>query len=205
MGSLIAGVATALLLPGTFGGVPRALVGWNVAVWLYLALVGWMMLHADHRRLQRISQIQAESAGTVLTVVSVASVVSLLGSVVELSAARSAMPHLVLALSTVIGSWLLLPTEFSLSYASLYYASSVPGGLEFPGAEPHFKPDYGDFLYVSMTIAVACQTADVTVTTSSMRRTVLLQSLLSFAFNTAILALTINIAATLFGGGDSRW
>ena len=153
------------------------------------------MLHADHRRLQRIAQIQAESAGTVLLVVSVASVVSLLGTVVELSAARAALSHLALALSTVVGSWLLLPTEFSLSYASIYYALPVPGGLGFPGAEPHFKPDYGDFLYVSMTIAVACQMADVTVTTQSMRRPVLLQSLLSFAFN---------IAAGLFGGALSR-
>lgn len=107
----------------------------------------------------------AESAGTVLLVVSVASVVSLLGTVVELSAARMALSHLALALSTVVGSWLLLPTEFSLSYASIHYALPVPGGLGFPGAEPHFQPDYGDFLYVSMTIAVACQIADVTVTT----------------------------------------
>ena len=144
-----------------------------------------MMLHADHRRLQRIAQIQAESAGTVLLVVSVASVVSLLGTVVELSAARAALSHLALALST----------EFSLSYANISYALPVPGGLGFPGAEPHFKPDYGDFLYVSMTIAVACRMADVTVTTQSMRRPVLLQSLLSFAFN---------IAAGLFGGALSR-
>lgn len=105
-----------------------------------------MMLHADHRRLQRIAQIQAESAGTVLLVVSVASVVSLLGTVVELSAARMALSHLALALSTVVGSWLLLPKEFSLSYASIHYALPVPGGLGFPGAEPHFQPDYGDFL-----------------------------------------------------------
>lgn len=99
-----------------------------------------MMLHADHRRLQRIAQIQAESAGTVLLVVSVASVVSLLGTVVELSAARAALSHLALALSTVVGSWLLLPTEFSLSYASIYYALPVPGGLGFPGAEPTSSP-----------------------------------------------------------------
>jgi uncharacterized membrane protein len=109
MGSLLVGVATALVLPGGFGGIPRALIGWNVAVWLSLLLVGWMMLHADHRRLQRIAQIQSESAGTVLLVVSVASVVSLLGTVVELSAARSALPHLALALSTVVGSWMLRP------------------------------------------------------------------------------------------------
>lgn len=204
MGSLMAGIASALLLPGNSDLVRRALIGWNVAVWLYLLLVGWMMAHADHRRLQRIAQIQSEGAGTVLLVVSLASVVSLLGTVVELSAARTALSHLVLALSTVVGSWLLLPTEFALSYASLYYAPPVPEGLGFPGAGPHFRPDYGDFLYVSMTIAVACQTADVAVTTPSMRRFVLLQSLLSFAFNAAILAFTINIAASLFGGGPSR-
>jgi uncharacterized membrane protein len=53
-------------------------------------------------------------------------------------------------------------------------------------------------LYVSFTIAVACQTADVAVTSPRMRRLVLLQSVMAVAFNTAILAFTINVAASLF-------
>jgi uncharacterized membrane protein len=85
-----------------------------------------------------------------------------------------------------------------MNYGSLYYRSEHGGGLQFPGSDKQFRPDYADFLYFSFTIAVASQTADVTISTRPMRRLVLLQSVLSFAFNTTILAFTINIAASLF-------
>jgi len=71
-------------------------------------------------------------------------------------------------------------------------------GLQFPDVDVNFKPDYLDFLYFSFSSAVASQTADVSVSTQSMRRLVLVQSILSFGFNTAILAFTINIAASMF-------
>ena len=110
-----------------------------------------------------------------------------------------------LALVTVLGAWLLLPTMFALTYASRFYHRADEGqahgqgqGLNFPGADDGFKPDYSDFLYFSFTIAVASQTADVSITTRPMRRLVLLQSLLSFGFNTAILAFTVNLAASMF-------
>lgn len=202
-GAIALGTAAALLAPGIYSPVTRVLLGWNVAVWLYLGSVAWMMLHADHARLRRVAVAQAEGAGTVLAVVIVACVVSLLGIVAELTAAKlpgahHALPHLAFALATVAGAWLLLPTIFALTYASLYYRAAHGVGLNFPGADDAFRPDYGDFLYFSFTIAVAAQTADVSVATSSIRRLVLLQSVLSFAFNTAILAFTINIAASMF-------
>lgn len=197
------GAAAALLAPSTYSAVSRALLGWNVAVWLYLSLAAWMMLHADHARLRRVAVAQAEGAGTVLAIVIVACVVSLLGIVAELAAAKQpgshhALPHLAFALATVAGAWLLLPTIFTLTYASVYYRTAHGTGLDFPDAGDDFRPDFGDFMYFSFTIAVAAQTADVSVVTSAMRRLVLLQSLLSFAFNTAILAFTINMAASMF-------
>ena len=202
--AMVIGLAAALVLPAQhFSVVSRGLLGWNVAVWLYLALLATMMARADHRRLRQVADRQAESAGTVLALVSVAAVVSLLGTVLELGAAKQmpgavALPHVALALITVLGSWLLVPAVFALTYASRYYRGRVPGGLQFPGADAAFTPGYGDFLYFSITIAVACQTADVSVSQPAMRRLVLMQSMLAFAFNTAILALTINIAASLF-------
>jgi len=201
--SIVVGLATALLAPPALSTVTRALLGWNVSVWLYLVLLGWMMMRADHARLRRIAVAQAEGATTVLAIVSVAAVVSMLGVMVELSAAKvpgapHALPHVAFALATVIGSWLLLPTVFALTYASAYYRMAHGAGLEFSSIESGFKPDYGDFLYFSITIAVAAQTSDVSVCTAAMRRLVLLQSLISFGFNTAILAFTVNIAASMF-------
>lgn len=202
--SAATGVAAPLLLTGSPSLVTRALCGWNVGVWLYLVLIVWLMTHADHSRLRRTAIAHAEGALTVLTVVTIAAVVSLGAIVAELSAAKApgaryALPHVLFALATVAGSWLLLPTMFALSYASLYYQGTTGSGLQFPSDEPDLKPDYGDFLYFSFTIAVASQTADVSVSTRAMRRLVLLQSVLSFVFNTTILAFTINIAASLFG------
>jgi len=107
------------------------------------------------------------------------------------------MPHLVLALVTVVGAWLLVPSVFALTYASLFCRTAAGVGLKFPGDGPGFYPDYGDFLYFAFTIAVASQTADIHVTTQAMRRLVPQQSLLAFGFNTAILAFTVDLAACM--------
>jgi len=122
---------------------------------------------------------------------------------VELAAAKAGgggWQHLAFAAITVVGSWLLLPVLFALDYASRYYRANPAGGLLFPDAAGNagFHADYVDFLYFAFTVAVALQTADIAIASRPMRRLVLLQALLSFAFNTAILALTVNIAAGLF-------
>jgi uncharacterized membrane protein len=198
-----AGTLASLMLTGSPGPVTRALCGWNVGVWMYLVLIVWMMVRADHHRMRRVALAHAEGASTVLMVVIAAAAVSLGAVVVELAAAkapgaRHALPHLLFALATVAGSWLLVPVMFTLGYASVFYRTTGGEGLKFPSDDPAFRPDYGDFLYFSFTLAVASQTADVSVSSPTMRRLVLLQSLVSFVFNTTILAFTINIAASLF-------
>jgi uncharacterized membrane protein len=196
-----AGLAVAVLLPQAPRWITRVLVGWNSAVWLYLVLIAVMMLRADHHRLRSTAVAQAQGAAVVLGLVIAAAVASLAAIVVELAAAKAATgtawQHLLLAVVTVVGAWLLLPVMFALDYASRYYREKTPGGLAFPPSDKPFLPDYTDFLYFSFTIAVASQTADIAINARPMRQLVLLQSVLSFAFNTAILALTINIAAGL--------
>ena len=202
--SVGAGALVAALAPLPSHSPPYLLLGWNVAVWLYLAQAFWVMSRADHHHLRHAAVAQAEGHRVVLVIVVAAAVASLAAIGVELSSAKGAtpqqaLPHIAFALVTVVGAWLLLPTLFALSYASAYFADdAAPGecGLVFPG-DPKAPRHYWDFLYFSFTIAVASQTSDVVVTRSAMRRTVLMQSLLSFAFNTAILALAINIAASL--------
>ncbi len=199
----VVGLLAAVLVPGIDHAVTRSLLGWNVGVWLYLVLVGVLMLRADHEHLRRAAIAQSESAATVLTLVIVAAIASIVAIVIELAAAKQVTPrgwsHVLFALATVAGSWMLLPTLFAMNYATLYYRGGDGCGLRFPEPEePGFRPDYADFLYFSFTIAVASQTADVLITSRSMRRLVLLQSVLSFAFNATILAFTINIAASLF-------
>ena len=198
----VIGIAAGLAVPAATV-VTRVLVGWNVGVWLYLALIAMSMYRVDHGRLKRAALAHSEGALTVSVMVVLASLASLAAIVLELAASRQGhMPpsaaQVGLTLVTVTGSWLLLPTLFTLNYASLYYSREPGMGLSFPGADPQFRPHYVDFLYFSLTIAVALQTSDVAVTDKTMRLVVLAQSVLSFVFNTAVLAFFINIASGLF-------
>ena len=108
--------------------------------------------------------------------------------------------HLLLAILTVVFSWLLMHGVFGLRYAHTYYGDSDTaegehaGGLDFPGER---LPDYRDFAYFSYVIGMTCQVSDVTVESRKMRRLVLLHGMLSFGFNTVILALTINTVSSL--------
>lgn len=196
------GVVAGVLIPASTR-VSHALIGWNVGVWSYLAMMAWMMARADHGHLRRTTQGYAQGAAVVLGLVIAASVASVVAIAAELAWARSghgsprAWAHVGLAISTLVAGWLVLPVVFTLNYASLYYHRGRPGGLKFPDDDPAFQPNYVDFLYFSFTLAVAAQTSDIAITSRPMRRLVLLQAVLSFGFNAAILALAINIAAGL--------
>jgi uncharacterized membrane protein len=201
----VVGIAVALLLPDVDRAVTRALLGWNAAVWLYLVLLWWTMWRDDHERMRRVAVANAENASMVLMVIGSAAIASIVAIVLELANAKGtgahhAVPAIGLALVTVMASWVLLPTLFALNYASLYYGdgSEQGSGLIFPDKNPEFRPDYSDFIYFSVTIAVASQTADVAISGRKLRRLVLVHSALSFLFNTSILALMVNIAAGLF-------
>ena len=196
------GAVAAFAAIGIDSLVERSLVGWNVGVWVYLLWTGWTMTHSDQAHLKRVAIAQAEGATTMLAIVALGALASFGAIFMELSAAKAggprAWPHVLFTLSTVVGSWLLVPTLFSLNYASRYHVGEGDaGGLKFPEQTGDFEPDYSDFLYFSFTIAVALQTSDVTITSRPMRRLVLLQSVLAFVFNTAILAFALNIAASL--------
>jgi uncharacterized membrane protein len=201
--SVAVGLVVVLATPGTLAGTVRLLIGWNTVVWLYLVQAAWVMSRADRHHVKRMAIAQAEGAGAVLATAIAAAVASMAAIALELAAAKSgsshAGPHVAFAIFTVAGSWLLLPTLFALSYASVFYRAREGAGLLFPqhGDGEAVAPHYWDFLYFSFTIAVASQTADVAICNTAMRRLVLLQSVLSFVFNTAILALAVNIAAGL--------
>lgn len=204
--SSIIGIALATLLPATLPAIERALLGWNAGVWLYLLLVWLNMTRLDQGRLRNVATAQADGAGIVLALAILGTLASLAAVVLELASAKSAPAHaggysVTLVVATLVGTWLLLPMEFALSYASRYFADPA-GGLEFPQPASHHggpaQPNYVDFLYFSITIAATAQTSDVGVTTRAMRRFVILHSVLSFAFNAFVLALAINIVAGLF-------
>jgi uncharacterized membrane protein len=107
--------------------------------------------------------------------------------------------HVFLTVATVVLSWLLMHMVFGLRYAHNFYgdrdAHTAKHGLHFPNES---EPDYRDFAYFSFVIGMTCQVSDVVVTSRKMRRLVLIHGVLSFAFNTIILALTVNVVSSLF-------
>ena len=106
--------------------------------------------------------------------------------------------HIGLVAFTILSSWLFIHTIYALHYAHEYYDKAPNGhaaGLIFPDTK---LPDYADFLYFSFIIGTSAQTADVNISSRSMRRVSLFHCVLAFFFNTTILALTINIASSLF-------
>jgi uncharacterized membrane protein len=103
-----------------------------------------------------------------------------------------------LGLVAVASAWMVTHTMYTLRYAHLYYRDGVEreGGLAFPGGG---HPTYFDFAYYAFTIGMCFQVSDVTVTTPRMRRETLAHALLSFVYNTAILAVALNFAIGTFG------
>ena len=106
--------------------------------------------------------------------------------------------HIALAGFTLMSSWAFIQVMFALHYAHEYYATAGEGhraGRDFPGEE---RPDYGDFFYFAAIIGTSGQTADVALASRSMRRIGTVHCVLAYLFNTTVLALLINIGASLF-------
>jgi len=198
--AILVGSALAWAWPGAMSLQTRLLIGWNLVVWIYLPLAFWMMLgRTGSVDVQHRAQRLNEGVVPMLVLAVLGALASLAAITLELQAAKQQHDprYVLLALTTVAGSWLLLPVEFGIAYASRYHSAGKGGhGLEFPG-DDEGPPDYGDFLYFSITVAATSQTSDVCVSSRAMRRLVLVQSLLAFVFNTGVLALSINLLAGL--------
>jgi len=175
----------------------RLLVGWDVAVALYLVLAFHMMVGADVRRIRRRAALQDEGQLAMLGLTVAAALASVGAIFAELgtSAVGASRPpsHLVLATLTIVLSWAFIHMIFALHYAHEFYDEAAGGGMAFPGGDAH--PDYWDFVYFSFVIGMTSQVSDVAVTSKQIRRTVAAHGVVSFLFNAALLALTVNIAA----------
>jgi uncharacterized membrane protein len=190
------GIAVGLLLPEIFLRPTRVLIGWDAGVLLYLILAFQIMATTDIDGLRRHAARQDVGRTALLVLTAGAALASLGAILAELGGTNKAAPHLILAASTILLSWMFTHTIFALHYAYEYYDVDKHrgGGLAFPGDEP---PDYWDFLYFSLVIGMTSQVSDVAVTSNKIRRMVAGHGVVSFVFNATLLALTVNIAASL--------
>lgn len=203
----LAGFVAVWLVPARAPVLLRGILAWDVLVLVFLALTWTVMLRGRHgtMRYRAAHYDTSDSIVLLLCIVAVvASLVAITGMVVGLRDMPEGKKVFRLALSivTVAGSWLFLHTVLALHYAHHYYwpkhgpghPTGHHGGLDFPGGE---APDYADFLYFSFVLGATSQTSDVAITGKSIRRLAMLHGTFAFAFNTVLLALTVNVAASL--------
>lgn len=163
------------------------------------------MVRATPETMRRNAQVQDEGRLVILGLITAAACASLLAIGFMLKDTKGVSTtvltlHVTLSVVTIVGSWLLVHTIFALHYAHGYYqdGKTLPEckaeGLDFPN---DIEPDYWDFLYFSFVIGMTSQVSDVQITSRAMRRLALLHGILSFFFNTTLLAISINIIAGL--------
>ena len=188
------GVVAFFLLPDSLRLVTRLLAGWDVFVSLYLALVYIMMLRCGIAHIQRDAVLQDDGRFLILLVTALGAFASIAAIVFELGAGHG-VAALVLAMLTITLSWATVHTSFALHYAHDYY-DNTPGGLQFPSGDKTDHADYWDFVYFSFVIGMTAQVSDVGITAKSIRRTATAHGIISFVYNTALVALMVNIAAS---------
>ena len=194
--SIALGVAVFFLLPDTRRLTTRLIVGWDFFATLYLVLAYLMMLRCDVGHIRRSAVLQDDGRFLILLVTALGALASLGAIVFELGASKGNKAGLILATATIALSWVLVHTAFALHYAHDFYRGKKPGGLQFPSGDTHAEADYWDFVYFSFVIGMTAQVSDVGITDKVIRRTATVHGIVSFVFNTALLALMVNIAAS---------
>ena len=199
------GLIAYALLPAPHGEAARMVFAWDIgSVALLLIMATLLARPVDDAAMARHAEAQQEGEWTVFAITLAGVVVSFAALTTVLSVAKD-MPggaerdlYVGVVAATLLLSWLVTHVVFALRYAHEYYARDeggreVDGGLDFPGKLP---PDYWDFVYFSLVMGMTFQVSDVQITSRKMRRLATLHGLIGFLFNTVIVALTVNIAAS---------
>jgi uncharacterized membrane protein len=194
------GLVVYLIGPAVVPVANRLLVTWNVASLSYLCLYWMTILHADAELTRRRASAYDQTAHVIFLLVTTAACASIVAIGFVMGDVKTLEPwpkllHVGLSVTALLLSWMLIQTIFAFHYARRYYApqsidEGPAEGLQFPGVE---APDYFDFAYYSFVLGMTSQVSDVSVTTAQMRRTTLAHGILSFIFNIAVLAMSINV------------
>ena len=203
---LVTAVAVAFLLPAILPPSARLAIAWDSAVVVFLVTTWWVVQSTPQELMQQtvLANDQGRVAILVFMLLAVAASLAAIFFLIQKAADADVRPsraQVALAVFTIVCSWFLTHVMFALHFAHRFYRddpatpeSDATGGLNFPGEE---RPHYWDFIYFAFVIGMTAQVSDVQVTSRPMRHLVLWHSILSFAFYTIILALSINIVASV--------
>jgi uncharacterized membrane protein len=193
--SIAVGIVAFFLLPPSLRLVTRLLIGWDVFVAFYLISVYAVVFRSGLAHIRRNAVLQDDGRFLILLVTALGAFASIAAIIFGLDEQHRSSPELVLATLTIALSWAAVHTTFALHYAHEFYRGT-PGGLQFPSGDQHEDADYWDFVYFSFVIGMTAQVSDVGITDRTIRRTATVHGIISFIFNTALVALMVNIAAS---------
>lgn len=181
----------------------RFLMGWSAASTTYLVLVFLMMHFVGHKNISHFSVLEDDGKIAIYIISLLSGGVSLLAIFIHIGGMKDVPRNLkefavLMTGVTFFTSWLVLHTAYCLHYAHIYYLEQKNNKklnpLLFSGSK---NPSYADFFHFSVVIGMTCQTADVVIQSSKIRSLVTVHSMISFAFNATLLALTMSLVAGL--------
>jgi uncharacterized membrane protein len=177
---------------------------WDVFCVVQIGISWYIFTRTTAAQTHQQANLEDESRGGTTLLVMVATLAGLLAVFLLLmnkgNTAENEVLQTTISFVGMFLSWFLVHTVFAVRYAHSFYgdgkgkAKSYPGGLSFPSDD---QPDFLDFAYYSLVIGMTFQVSDVDITSKQMRRLTLLHSVISFMFNTFIVALTINAVANI--------
>lgn len=199
-------IVTWPLLPSSLPQHTRGILAWDTGVAVFLLLSAHLFATESPEHMPAAAEAQQEGEWTIfwltlaVVIVSFVAVSSEFATIKTGPADRRGL-EVALVAGTLFLSWLVAHVTFAFRYAHEFYARDLGGpdvdrGLDFPGEK---APDYLDFMYFSLVLGMTFQVSDVQITSRKLRRVAALHGLLSFLFNTVIVAFTVNIAAGLMG------
>lgn len=202
--SVAAGLLSFPVLPSSLSGQTRAILAWDIGSLVLLMLCAHLFSSERKDRMAADAESQQKGEWTIFWITLAAAAFSFGAVLAEFSGTKD-LPaetrglHVALVAATLLLSWLVTHVLFALRYAHEYYErasepGTVQGGLAFPGGEP---PDYWDFVYFAFVLGMTFQVSDVEITSCKLRRLATVHGVVSFVFNTVIVALTVNIASSL--------
>jgi len=199
--SIVLGIAAHVLLTmmtgQQFATTTRLVIAWDIGVVFYLVWLAVMMARSKQTDIAQHADAQDEGEFGMLVLTVIAAMASLAAIFLELAAADRGSRYygldVALAIMTVVLSWVFIHAIFALHYAYEYYDDAdCAGGLKFPDDD---KPDYWDFMYFAFVLGMTFQVSDVAITAKGIRRVAAVHGILSFFYTTAVVALTVNLAA----------
>jgi uncharacterized membrane protein len=201
---VLAGLAAGIVAPHSLAPLTRFILAWDLGCLVFLVLTAHMFSVEREGTMAGDAARQEEGEWTIFWLTVGATIVSFAAIIGEFSKTKDLAGtvrwlHVGLMTVTLLVSWLVTHVAFALRYAHEYYETAdgtaeISRGLEFPGER---QPDYWDFVYFALVLGMTFQVSDVQITSRQLRRLAAAHGLLSFLFNTVIIALTVNIGASM--------